>query len=185
MKIKRIASLAMGLWVLVVVTGSAQVEEAAQNPEKVQVPELRDELKAFTPFIGTWEIDGEWLSGEKIWARSEYKVGMEGNFVEARTWTRGEDGQAYQRYLTIWRWDTESSKVTSHGFTFDGSYTGIDTEVNLVDGVGTLKSNWKMGETGIEQVVQTVDANHYSWKVWSMTGETKTLLMDGVWKRVE
>ena len=147
------------------------------------VEDLRSELNVFNAFIGTWEIDGAWKSGEKIWARSEYQVGMRGNFVEAKTFAKDGDGEPYQRYMTIWRWDQEQQKVISHGFTYDGSYTELETEVSMVDGKETIESKWDSNGVTIRQVVQKQDANSYSWQVFTINDDVESQVMDGVWNR--
>lgn len=174
--------LLCGFLMVLAVTAAAQDKPAASAVQD-DSPTLREELKPLADFIGVWEIDGQWKSGEAIWARSEYSVGMGGNFVEARTWTRNEDGKVYQRYKTIWRWDPQESKVVSHGFVYDGSYLEIETVVSTVDGKSTLTSNWEQGGSRIDQQVQIVDADRYSWKVEVSDGDSRNQLMDGVWVR--
>lgn len=148
-------------------------------------PRLNENLKTLQPFVGTWVIDGKWSSGQPIWAKNVYTVGMDGNYLEARTYTKNPDGKVYQRYLTIWRWDKEKAKVVSHGFTHDGAYAELEPTVEMKDGKSTVTSVWtpEGAPAPIKQTVQMLDEKSYSWKVWSVVSGKENEMMDGVWNR--
>ena len=172
---------------LVGFAGPASGQEA--SPKQVS-PErshsLKKELKSFEKYIGTWVIDGGWKNGDRLWAKNEYSVGMNGNFVEARTYAKNEHGKAYQRYLTIWRFNKDKGAVESHGFTYDGSVDVNETEIDgSGDGHPVFRSKWQQADGSyIKQEVQLIDDLSYSWKVWtSGDGEQWERIMDGVWKK--
>jgi len=161
--------------------------EAGSASKADVAPELREELKGFAPFIGTWVIDGKWKDGRPIWAKNVYTVGMDGNFVVAKTYTKEGGEKAYQRYMTIWRWDEESEKVVAHGFVNDGSYQETESTIDLSDegkpAVSSITST-KGSPVAIEQTVKLIDEKSYSWTV--STSVTKpAVIMDGVWEKQE
>jgi hypothetical protein len=161
--------------------------EPAAAPDQAAAPKLNEHLALFQPFIGTWEINAQWESGDPLWARNEYRVGMNGNFVLASTWARDANGEIYQRYQTTWRYDPERDQVESHGFTYDGSYVRMDTEIHQAgEGNPVIGSRWKASDDApwFRQEVQMLDDNTYSWKVWtSPDGNEWIPMMDGQWKR--
>jgi hypothetical protein len=137
-------------------------------------------------FIGNWEIDTQWSDGTPLWTRNEFTVGIGGQFVEIRTFTRDEKGEVYERYYTIFSADAETGKVTSYGFTYDGTVTVVD-DVGITGSVtdAALTSRWGTGDSQIRQTVQIVSRDAYSWKVWAGSDENWTLIMDGVYDRVD
>jgi hypothetical protein len=156
----------------------------------VAAPELDENLSPLLPYLGYWEVNSEWSSGDKLWARNEFSIGLGGKFVEARTYTKDEDGTAYCRYLTIYAWDKEQSKIVSHGFTYDGTTSlGLPLETSTsADGKPQLNSMWKpdpKSDAEIKQTITIIDDGSYSWKVWSRPDEDGKFeqIMDGVWKK--
>lgn len=148
---------------------------------------LKTELAGFAKFEGTWIFDGKWKDGNAMWAKNDYTIGMNGNFFEAKTFTKNEHGKEYQRYHTIWRYDPEKAKVESYGFTYDGTVTITDSKVDVSDQAHpTIHSQWRSAPDKpiIKQEVRLIDDKSYGWKVWSsQDGKEWTELMDGVWKK--
>lgn len=157
-----------------------------QQDAKPEKRPLKNELEAFAPFIGTWVFDGQWKNGGKLWTKNIYSIGMNGNFVDAKTLTKNEHGKKYQRYHTIWRFNPEKQKVESYGFSFDGSVTVTNSDIDMSDPKHPIvRSQWKQkSEQIIKQAVRLIDENSYSWKVWSSDdGQKWEQIMDGVWKK--
>ena len=173
---------------LVLAQDSTTTENEAMKPA-AEKRKLKKELQAFEPFVGSWTIDAKWSGGSELWARNEYSVGMNGNFVEAKTFTKNEHGKEYQRYFTIWRHNAENKKVESYGFTFDGSVTNAISDMDTSDAEHpVIRSKWRTADSKsyIKQEVRLIDAKSYGWKVWSSEdGEEWTQIMDGVWKKKE
>ncbi len=147
--------------------------------------ELRSELSAFRPFIGTWVFDGAFKNGRKLWAKNQYEIGMNGNFVTATTFAKDGKGNEYERYKTVWRWDGEKQKVIAHGFTSDGSYDETVMEIDTSDeGKPSISSitSAKGAPVGMKHTMKIVDETSFSWKVWS-TASKEPLLLDGVWQK--
>ena len=163
---------------------------AAQDSDDTGSPALKESLKFFAPYEGTWEIDGEWTAGGSIWARNEYMTGMNGNFFTARTWSRTEAGKVYQRYETTWRINPENERLQSYGFTYDGTVTITESEIdNSASGHPVIRARWQADSESphIKQEVQmNEDETSYQWRVWSSPdGDNWTQIMDGVWKKIE
>ncbi|HMQ16771.1 MAG TPA: hypothetical protein PKC49_12435 [Phycisphaerae bacterium] len=152
--------------------------------------ELQGPIEKLSPFLGTWEIEATWSSGEKLWARNEYRVGVGGRFLEATTFARDGDGKVYERYLTIFCYDAAKKAFVSHGFTFDGTAKVTPVDVGEEAGRPIVSLQWKIGEGDaapeFRQRVAFVDGDSYRWQVWTRSGgaEDWSPMMDGVWKRV-
>lgn len=184
----------IAMWIVLysIATSSATAQttedtKPAQVDKKPEQRALKKEIKAFQPFVGIWIFDGQWLGGDKLWAKNVYVVGMNGNFVDAKTFAKNEHGKTYQRYHTIWRFNPEKEKVESFGFSFDGSVTITDADIDMSDPKHpVIRSQWKQKPPGqiIKQEVRLIDENNYNWKIWSSAdGKDWTPMMDGVWKK--
>ena len=184
----------MKLWSFAVCTcifstfALAGIAQEAETSKSSSATELSDNLACFVPYIGTWVIETEWGSGEKLWAKNQYEIGPGGNFVIAKTWARDGDGEPYQRYLTIFAWDKEKNTIVSHGFVYDGTVQQVDTEVEKSNGKELIRSQWQpnpSSEITIKQEVSIIDENQYGWMVWSRADDSAEFqpMMDGVWKR--
>jgi hypothetical protein len=151
---------------------------------------LAAELSVFQPFLGTWEIDGQWQDGTALWARNQYTPELDGTLLKAQTWARNAEGKVYQRYFTVWRYNSASKTIDAHGYMFDGKYNMVESVVIYPGGDKNpiIQSQWKPNPDSameIRQQVQITNDNEYSWKVWtSMDGTAWASLMDGSWKRV-
>ena len=177
------------LLVCVLVYGTLSTELFGQDNVEEARP-LKEKLASFTPYVGVWEIDTEWANGSSLWAKNEYSVGMNGNFFEAVTWTKNEAGKVYQRYRTIWRYNPDKDVIESYGFTYDGSVTVTQSELDATDPKRPIiRSKWRPNPESsfIKQEVQiSKNGKTYDWRVWSSPDEKEwTKMMDGVYKRVE
>ena len=114
---------------------------------------------------------------------------MNGNFVEAKTFTNNENGKEYQRYFTIWRHNPEKKKVESYGFTFDGTVTITNSDLDTNDAEHpVIRSQWQSGDSKshFKQEVRLIDAKNYGWKVWSSEdAKDWKQIMDGTWKKTK
>lgn len=184
--IRRSSTIAVAIAVLVCLCHSVTAQDKSSDSDLESRQSLKTELKGFGPFVGSWVIDGTWADGNKLWAKNEYSVGMNGNFLEARTYAKNQYGKIYQRYLTIWRFNKEKGTVESYGFTYDGTVTITDSEVDNSDPKHpVIRSQWAQPEgLHIKQEVSYTDADSYAWKVWSSDdGNDWKQIMDGVWTR--
>ena len=191
-------SLAIGLPYLVLVLISTNVlaqEEHSHNDATHPANhghasiDLSENLKDFAPYLGVWEVEAQWASGQTLWAKNHYRVGVGGKFVEAATWAKDRDGEVYQRYLTIFGVDSETHEIMSHGFASDGKVTQVKMEIEKPEnGHSIIRSQWQPtpdNDMMIKQEVQILDENRYRWQVWSGQDENWTSIMEGVWQRVD
>ena len=187
MLIPRLGIVVSSILALMALCHSVVAQESSAATRKVDSgPSIKMELKGFAPFVGTWVIDGQWIDGNKLWAKNEYRVGMNGNFIEARTFAKNQHGKIYQRYFTIWRFNADKGNVESYGFTYDGTVTVTDSEIDNSDTAHpAIGSQWTQSDgSQIKQQVTLTDADSYSWKVWSSPdGNDWKQIMDGVWNR--
>jgi len=175
-------TLAVGLLILAT-TATADAPAVEESAPFSGTP-----LEALAGYLGNWEINGAWLNGTPIWSRNEFTVGIGGNFLVGRTFTKNEKGELYERYLTMFAHDAKSGNFKSHGFTFDGTVTVVDPlEVGGEAGQESITTKWSSGGSDLKQSVQLTSKTSYSWKVWVRETGTQdwTLIMDGVWKRVD
>lgn len=147
-------------------------------------------LEPLMPFIGAWEIEARWSFGQDLWSRNEYRVLMNGSFVEAITWAKDGEGTPYARYLTVYAWDPEQNAIVGHGFTNDGSASALAMRpIREDDRLIALGAEWPTSDAEdasvIRQQVSIPDGDDYRWQVWMIQPDgTTTQMMDGVWKRV-
>ncbi len=156
-------------------------------------PKLDERYAVLAPLVGhAYEIDGAWADGSPIWARNEYRVGLNGQFVESKVIAINEDGEKYQRYLTVMSIDKETGEFTSYGFTYDGTARAITNEIRESDdGDPVLFAEWNTsmptGEMTIRQEVE-LKGDRYLWRVWARPAGSEASwnqMMDGAWIRKE
>lgn len=183
-----------GFLTLGIASASAAEEPKAEvsrsqpsKPGATSSPFASKELAPLAGYLGNWEIEGAWADGTPLWSRNEFTVGLGGNFVVARTFTKNEAGEIYQRYTTYFGADKTSGNLVSHGFTYDGSMAVVDPmEVGGEPGLESLTSQFTSGGPTVRQTVQLTSRSSYTWKVWIQTGQDPwQQVMDGVWHRVD
>ncbi len=143
-------------------------------------------LAMFAPYIGEWEVNSEWGSGQALWARNEYRVLMGGAYVDAKTWAKDGDGEPYLRYYTVFTWDTEKKQIVSHGFQGDG-VASVHEMGRAGEGADAgLVAEWGEYPQRIRQQVDMPKANRYRWRVWAIPAEgaDPMPMIDGQWERV-
>lgn len=141
-------------------------------------------------FLGTWEIDGAWADGTKLWSRNEITVGLAGKFVDVRTFARDGEGEAYERYRTVFAAGSEAGRMVSYGFTYDGTVSVVDQIAAGGDGIGAfVESRWTSGAQAIKQRIEMTADDAYRWQVWTRPAADAeaawAAIMDGTWRRTE
>ena len=174
----------MTVCVICIVTLAAHAQELPEERTKF----VEGPMQKLTPILGTWEIDDQWESGSPLWARNEYKVGVGGRFLEAKTYSKNPAGKIYQRYFTVFGYNDDENEYMSWGFTYDGTEKTVPLQITEVDGKVEMTSEWAQGPSS--RIKQTVtikpESDHYVWKVWSQDeGSDWAEIMNGKWKRVE
>ncbi len=156
----------------------------ADLPRPSRPEKLQGELGRLSYFLGTWEINGAWSSGQKLHARNEFRIGLGGRFMEITTSVRDGDGPVYERYRTIYQHTPDG--FVGHGFVFDGTAKSVPVEVTFEP---TLKMRTELTENGttVRNDAIRIDDDSYAWKVWVRGADDAewVSVMDGVWKRVK
>lgn len=148
----------------------------------------------FGPFgglSGTYEIRSTW-AGKPFHGQTTFTPILDGNFIEATTRTKNDDGDFYVRYRTIYA-ANERGEVTSHGFTFEG--LAIQTKLKVrasQDKAMAYRSTWDDGSgVALRQEIifdlNQLGCDSFGMKVWAGRPESDEWIpvMDGRWVRVE
>ena len=153
--------------------------------------ELPPAFAALRPLVGyAWEIEATWSNGNALKARNEYRVGLNGNFVTADTFVSDAGGPEYQRYHSVFaRHPSRAGVLQIHGFTYDGSVDVADMEI--IDDGGAFPLMRVSGErklpdgslVSLRQEIRMTSATAFTWKVWLVSPEGESQLMDGVYRR--
>ena len=181
--------LGVSFFCLSAATAVVAQQEEGQKTESASSP-LVKELAPLVPYLGDWEIDAKWSSGEALWARNEYRPTMKGRFVEVKTFAKDGDGEPYHRYTTIYGYDAKAEKIMAHGFTYDGSTSQIPVAVESFEGDDqAISSSWKpdpSADAEIRQIVWTKNDGAYGWNVYMRSSPEADYqsVMEGTWKRV-
>lgn len=167
----------------IAMTSSAQTTET--KPQK-----LSADFKPLEVFVGEWEVTAEWTNGTKLWAKNDYRIGLGGNFLEATTFAKDDEGEVYERYRTVFLWDKTRETFVSHGFSHDGTVSVTDQKTRKTeDGRTIVESQWTPAGSPmtIKQKLEVIDHDSYSWKVWGRQGADGewNSMMVGTWKRVK
>jgi len=126
-----------------------------------QQPTLQGELARLEPILGTWEVNAEWRGGMAVWSRATYTVGVGGNCIEGRVRVRDGDGEPYDRYLSVYTYDTERSQFVAHTFQNNGSYKAQD--IHLEGDV--LITEWTEGGVQLRDESTFKPDGGMNWKV--------------------
>ncbi len=153
-----------------------------------QEPVLTGELAAMSYFLGDWEIEATWSWGATLKGRNEYRVGLNGRFIEQRTIVSDNGGPMYERYRTVYAHDAESGFL-AHGFSSDGSFKTVDLAIETDEGgaVTAIQINNEQPDGSvIRNRVERRDAASYGWIVHMRANEEEEWrpLIDGVWTKV-
>ncbi len=134
--------------------------------------------------LGGWEINDRWSDGRPLWARNEYRIGLNGLFIDATTWTKNDDGEISELYNNVFAGTPEGGQLIS--FAHDG---GISESrwIPIEDGqIPTILLNGgPSGAAEFEQDIKIPTAGEYQWSVRTRTNENPAWqkLIDGTWLR--
>ena len=154
--------------------------DTAQTQEK---PVAGNRLAALERFVGEWEVNGKWSSGESLRARSVYEWGLGKKILKGQTFVR-DGAREYQRYEAVFAWHPQKKCLYEVSFGFDGSLTEVVIESKDQD---TLHIGWTPYSpekpAPIRQVIRFLDQDHFQWTVSLREGEGWKQLIDATWKR--
>ena len=149
--------------------------------------ELAPTMARWTPMLGQWEIHATWSFGTTLDARAEYREGVAGQFVHARTWVSDDGGPTYLRYETTIGPGAEPGVYDLHAFAYDGRAEVRAWRVEARGESEVFTTSWTMANGAhVREEMQLVDDRTLSWQVWTRGDETGawTRIMDGAWKKL-
>ena len=184
------AALALGASILLAGDDKQQPSNPAVKVIAESANSAADGIKLMTELTGgEWRIDGKWLDGRPIHARTQYELGVGKKFVTARTFVKADDGTEYQRYQNVF--GVKDGRLTCWNFTFDGS-----SDVAPWDVAGRkISSSKKMQSAAdsssvnakavsiLHQSIELVEPNKLHWLVSVETDGQNKPIMDGYWVR--
>ncbi|MCA9309741.1 MAG: SRPBCC domain-containing protein [Phycisphaerales bacterium] len=151
--------------------------------------DLAPAMERWEPMLGVWTIHATWSFGATLDAKAEYREGVEGRFVHARTWVSDNGGPTYLRYeTTICPGEsTEGETYDLHSFIHDGRVDVRAWEVEERDEGAVFVAHWEMPNGApIREEMRLVDAETLTWKVWSRPDASAAWdqIMDGSWTKL-
>lgn len=148
-------------------------------------------LEPLADFIGDWIINTTWADGSELWSRNEFRVVMNGAFVQAVTYTKDAEGNPYARYFTTYAWNETNQVIDAHGFTYDGTTSSVELHVSLDPDNPRLYAEWPAapGDEAplIRQHIHHPKDGTYRWQVWMITqaSDEPVEMMDATWTRLD
>ncbi|MEL7474061.1 MAG: hypothetical protein AAGK04_12155 [Planctomycetota bacterium] len=150
-------------------------------------PKLADRFEALAPLVGyEWHVNEKWADGTTLEAKTEYRVGMAGQFIVSDTWARDNGGEWYHRYHNIYVIDPNTGEHSSVGVTFDGTSSSVTFDVKKSDDGDTLIEYNSEMQGGVLRQTLEIEQDQLLWNVWMKPGgapDFMPLMTDGVWRR--
>ncbi len=124
---------------------------------------LDGRLERFRPLLGGWEISSSRADGEPLWARTEFRPGMQGCLVDAITWFAGGQVGPHEGYFSvIIPAGAEAGRVVTFAATGEVTVGQIALSEGQPAGF-EVTSDTSGGQQ--RQTVQPDGANAYRWQV--------------------
>lgn len=143
------------------------------------------DVAALERFVGTWEVDGKWSSGEPLHARGVYEWGLGKKIMTAKTFVKDADRE-YQRYESIMAWNPEKKSLYEITFAYDGSITEVLIDCKGPDTFQIGFTPFNPAKPGrVRQVLRFLDNDRFQWTVTLNEGDKWNQLIDATWKRVK
>jgi hypothetical protein len=97
---------------IVLVAGGLFIHATPAFPEDEKAKPVKkpDPMALLAPFVGEWQVEGTWSSGDKLRARGVYQWGLGKKILHARTFVMNGDKE-YQRYESIMAWHPEKKSL--------------------------------------------------------------------------
>lgn len=148
---------------------------------------LTERMQMWEPLLGQWTIEATWSFGMTLEGKAEYRAGVSGAFVHARTWVSDNGGPTYLRYESTIAASEEADVYDLHVFGHDGTARKEAWRVEHRDGGrDVLTAEWAMPDgTPIREEMELTDASTLAWRVWSRpSAESEWApLMNANWKK--
>jgi len=171
---------------LVVVSATAHASEPIARPPRPDKL-AAGPLEPLNYFIGDWTIDATWAWGNRLRGRNEYRVGLQGQFLEVATIVQDNDGPVYERYYSFYTYDAQSESFVAMGLNSDGSTSSMPHTLEVVNDLPVMAFDTENPDgSRLRQRFEAIDQDNCAWTVWlTRAGETtEQQIMDGRWERV-
>jgi hypothetical protein len=163
--------------VLIVLSSASALGGADKGAEK------NDPMAALAPFVGEWQVEGQWSSGDKLRARGVYEWGLGKKILKARTFVMNGDKE-YQRYESIMAWHPKKKCLYEITFAFDGHIGEVVIEPKDSDTFHIGYTPFQADEpSNVRQILKFKDKDHFQWIVSMKQGEEWKQLIDATWER--
>jgi len=141
---------------------------------------LKGELAAFEPFLGVWELNSNWDSGEGLYAIGHYQSVLGGAAVELRAWVRNPDGTFYERYRSVLRHE-QGKGLVSYDLIHDGT---LRLSEYVMDGQ-TLRTEWSNTGNRVKDALTVDGPNVLRWEVQTAPANSDifTTAINAQWQR--
>lgn len=157
-------------------------EPVALNSPRSLAPGLR----SLERLVGGWETSSKWPDGRSLWARTEYRLGNSGRFIDATTWTVDAEGNGYHGDETIF---TEGS-VENSGRVVSFNSRGRVSVMNWNSKVEEEQANLAISQTTptgsmLLQELRFTSATAFDWRAAERKSDDAPWndLVTGVWLR--
>lgn len=171
----RIQLCAIGVTLLALLSGSSLARD--------KKPVKDDPMAALAPFVGEWQVEGKWASGDKLKARGVYAWGLGKKILVAKTFVMDGDKE-YQRYEGIMAWHPAKKSLYQISFAYDGAITETIMETKEKDTIHIGYTPFHEGKPQlVRQTLRFTDKDHFVWTVQLKKGEEWTQLIEATWER--
>ncbi len=168
------------------ITSVASAQAPIATPER---PSRLSEgpLEPLNYFIGDWTIDATWSWGNRLRGRNEYRVGLNGEFLEVKTIVQDNEGPVYERYFSFYTYDKNTESFVAMGLNSDGSTSSLPHTLEVIDGLPQMEFvTTNPDGSSLRQILAAIDKDTCDWRVWMTAAgeETEQQIMEGQWERV-
>jgi hypothetical protein len=145
--------------------------------------EKKDPLAPLARFVGEWQVEGQWSSGDKLQARGVYEWGLGKKILKAQTFVMNGDKE-YQRYESVMAWHPKKKCLYEITFSYDGSINEVVMESKDHDTVhiGYTPFHADQPQT-VRQILKFKDNDHFVWTVTMKQGDEWKQLIEATWVR--
>ena len=156
---------------------------AFAQPSASEQTDKSDPMAVLAPFVGEWQVEGQWAAGEKLHARGVYQWGLGKKILKAKTFVMNGDKE-YQRYESIMAWHPKKKCLYEITFAFDGKISEVIIEPKDQDTLHIGYTPFHADEDqNVRQILKFKDKDHFVWTVNLKQGEEWKQIIEATWER--
>jgi hypothetical protein len=169
-----LALLAANFWLTKAALSQGDEKKAAKQD---------DPMALLARFVGEWNVDAKWSTGESLKARGVYQWGLDKKLLIAKTFVTDMDKE-YQRYESIFTWHPGRKSLYEITFSFDGSISEVLIETKEKDTLHIGYTPFHADKAQpIRQTIRFTDNDHFVWVVQMQKGTEWMQLIEATWVR--